>query len=303
MQHDGRAVHSDGSGRLASARQALERQAPERRAVERREAGRREGSWMPGWYRGGLLAVALALLAVAGRSEGRFSPGGEPSAEVERLLERLDEHGQTLREFVAQVALSESDASTGLGSVRTGVVRYQSAGAAGSPRLRVSFVSRAEDDGPPRAERLEYLLDGSWLTERNYRRKAEVRRQVVRPGQTLNLFRLGEGPFPLPIGQKPQDVHRQFEVSRLEGEANALRLVPREGTRLWSRFATIDVWVDEQTGFPVKIETLNRQETTVRTTVLSDLKLNPPEGLPADAFVLEPVDDTWKRTEEAFDEG
>lgn len=264
------------------------------------------------------VSVAVMLVGRVGEGVGAAEPasGGVPTiageplnegdgaeATTESILRRLYEHGQTLQEFVAAVSLAESDASTGLGSVRRGVVRYQAARGTEPTRLRVTFTSRSEDDGPPRAERLEYLLDGVWLTERNYRRKAEVRRQVLRPGQTLNLFRLGEGPFPLPIGQPVDEVHRQFVVLRLEGERWAVRLVPREGTRLWSRFASIDVWVDEASGFPVKIETLNRQETTVRTTVLSELKLNPSEGLPRDAFLLEPLDDTWKRTEEAFEEG
>lgn len=263
--------------------------------------------------------VRWAVLAMLGAGWGGVEPGaaanpGVDEARVDALLQRLYQRGQDLREFEAKVALSETDASTGAGSVRAGTVSYakeaaggEVSGVGGGTRLRVRFETRAEDDGPARAERLEYLLDGAWLTERNYRRKVEIRRQLLRPGQTMNLFRLGEGPFPLPIGQPPAEVRGQFEVSLLPAELGGgdgvLRLVPREGTRLWTRFATIDVWVDAETGFPVKIETLNRQETTVRTTELRELRLNPSGGLKPETFVLEGLDDTWKRSEEPFEEG
>ena len=30
---------------------------------------------------------------------------------------------------------------------------------------------------------------------------------MLKPGEKLNLLKLGEGPFPLPIGQKKEDVY------------------------------------------------------------------------------------------------
>ena len=45
------------------------------------------------------------------------------------------------------------------------------------------------------AEKTEYLLDGQWLIDRNYRAKNEVKREVLKRGQKMDLFKLGEGPF------------------------------------------------------------------------------------------------------------
>lgn len=219
---------------------------------------------------------------------------------VAKLLDALYRRGVELKDFEGDVKLSEIDASTGAGSVRAGRVMYD-VGEGGATRFMVRFETRAEDDGAPKAEKLVYLLEGAWLTERNYRRKVEIRRQVLRPGQKINLFRLGEGPFPLPIGQDPVEVLKQFSVSKLESEdpRPAIRLIPREGTRLGAKFATIDVWVDVETGFPTRIETLNKQETTVRSTELSGLAVNEKK---AKVFELGEVDGEWKRSEEALED-
>ena len=83
---------------------------------------------------------------------------------------------------------------------RTGTAIYQ-ATAPGEARMRITFDQRIQE-GAVQAQKIEYLLAGGWLIDRNYTRKIEVNRQVLRPGEKVNLLKLGEGPFPLPIGQK-----------------------------------------------------------------------------------------------------
>src|SRR5205814_1317034 len=131
----------------------------------------------------------------------------------------------------------------------------------------------------------EYLLDGGWLIDRDYRAKNEVRRQIARAGEKVNLFQLGKGPFPLPIGQDKKDVHEQFEVTKLppakDDPAGAvhLQLTPKEKTDFARKFSRIDVWVDQHTKMPVRIETIDRNQTTDRQTDLEKMKVNPTPGL------------------------
>lgn len=242
------------------------------------------------------LAPQVAQPAHQAAATGRVSK----ESTVEELLAVLFLRGKDLKDFEGDVKLGDTDASTGAGSVRSGRVVYDVT-ESGATRLLVRFETRAEDDGDAKKERLIYLLDGSWLTERNYRRKVEIKRQVLRPGQTINLFRLGEGPFPLPIGQEPAEVLKQFEVTKLDSTDSrpAIRLIPREGTRLGTKFASIDVWVDPETRFPTRIETLNKQETTVRSTELSGLTVNE-HG--AKSFDLPEIDGEWKRSEEPLED-
>src|SRR5262249_49430108 len=121
-----------------------------------------------------------------------------------------------------------------------------------------------------------------------------------------NLLKLGEGPFPLPIGQKKEDVHAMFEVKKIDAKKDDpadtvhIELTPKAGTRFEKKFKTIDVWVGSKDNMPHRIETLDPNETTIRTTDMSDVQVNP--GLGDADFALPKIDEhTWHLHEEAFE--
>src|SRR5688572_871542 len=207
--------------------------------------------------------------------------GGQLSADssVDEILDALDRRGRDLKSFTADVRLTETDDTTALSSTRAGAVAFQNKGD-GDARMRVVFDTK-EDGSRQFDEKLEYVLDNGWLIDRNYKKRIEVRRQVLKPGEKVNLLRLGEGPFPLPIGQKKQDVHEQFDVEKVapaEGDPPStvhLRLSPKKGTDLAKRFSAIDVWVDPKSEMPSRIDTLDANEAVSRSTELTNLRVNP----------------------------
>jgi outer membrane lipoprotein-sorting protein len=150
------------------------------------------------------------------------------------------------------------------------------------------------------------VLDDRWLIERDYKRKLEVKREVLKPGQKINLLKLGEGPFPLPIGQDPAEVRKQFDVEKIaaakEDPANTihLKLTPRkENEQFARRFKTVDVWVALANPFPRRIETIDPKQKTIRTTDLSPKAVN--SGLRDEQFKLEPINEKeWQSREEPF---
>lgn len=228
-------------------------------------------------------------------------PATRPAA-IDQVLRELEAVGKNLRSFIANVTLTETDALTADQFGRTGSVVYEQRGKTDA-RLRVNF-ERKVVSGRSQEHRVDYLLDDGWLIERDYRGKTEVRRQVLRPGQKLDLLKLGEGPFPLPIGQEVDEVHRLFEVTMPppgeDAPANTdhLRLTPRPNSQFASKFQSIDVWVDRGSHMPVRIETLDASGDVLRTTDLTNVQVNPPI---VDArFELPPIDDTWNRHEEPF---
>lgn len=244
---------------------------------------------------------ADAPAAVPAAPGARVALPADASADV--LLDALHKRGLDLVDFDADVKLSDIDPALGTSTDRMGRILYHTGGPAtdGLAKLRVTFTTRDDGTGP-RPDRLEYLLDGRILTDRNHRKKIEVRRRVLREGEKMNLLRLGEGPFPLPIGQEPAEVRRQFAVTLLEPEGGTprLRLAPREGTRLAAKFSQIDVWVDPQTHFPVKISTLDGNGASERGTELTNLRVNPAGGLKDSDFALPPIGGDWQTTDEAF---
>jgi hypothetical protein len=250
-------------------------------------------------------AGPTASQSIAPSDSPPAAPSSAPLTNVNAALDTLYLAGKDLTAFSASVALSEEDAAVGTTTTRRGTVAYShplDPGAA--TKMRVSFVTRQDEEHTPRKERKEYLLNGAWLTDRDYRTKVENRRQVLRPGEKINLLKLGEGPFPLPIGQDPAEVKKQFEVtpmpSELADDMPAIRLTPRPATKLARKFKVIEVWIDSKTGFPARIETMDANETTHRTTELTDLKLGQAAGDSEKAFELDQLPDGWTVSEEPF---
>src|SRR5688572_17865317 len=85
---------------------------------------------------------------------------------VDQILDALDARGRNLQAFTADVSLKEEDVTLANESTRRGKVLYQDRGN-GNARLRVTFTER---DTGKRVfeEKVEYLLEDGWLTDRTY---------------------------------------------------------------------------------------------------------------------------------------
>ena len=224
------------------------------------------------------------------------------TSSVEDTLQALDEVGKDLKSFTADVKLLENDLISQDTTSRSGKAIYQKKG--DETRMRVSFDKRTQDN-VTQEQKIDYLLDKGWLVDRNYARKLEVNRQVLRPGEKINLLKLGEGPFPLPIGQKPEEVQKQFDVKRVELATNELpdavhlQLTPKPGSQFERKFATIDVWVDFKSNLPKRVETVDKNNTLLRGTELTNFKINP--DIPdADFKLPEITTQDWQRRDEPY---
>jgi outer membrane lipoprotein-sorting protein len=106
-----------------------------------------------------------------------------------------------------------------------------------------------------------FAFDGQWLTERNDRSKTIVRREMVRPGEHIDPFEIGKGPFPLPFGQKRAEILKNFRVT-LEKftlgdplQSNHLHCVPLPDSALAGRFSRVEMYVDKKLELPIRIVT------------------------------------------------
>ena len=229
---------------------------------------------------------------------------------IDPILQQLDAVGKDLKNFSAKITLTETDNGVGTSTVRIGNVWFEKK-PDGSARIHVLFNMRidpATNRGYPN-DKVEYLLDGPWLIDRNYQTKNEVKRQVLKPGQKMDLFKLGQGPFPLPIGQDPKDVHEQFDAKKLppdkDDPANSthLQLIPKPNSDLARQFHSLDVWVDKKTHMPTRVDTTDVKQQTTRSTELKDINVNPPGGLPDSDFQLTNIDnDKWNRHVESLND-
>jgi len=98
---------------------------------------------------------------------------------LDALLDGLHERGQTLRDFSGNVALVTTDTSSGEDpTTQTGQVVYQKLPDQNA-RIRITFEKKTIGERTLE-QRIEYLLDGEGLTDRDYRRRIET--SIIRIG-------------------------------------------------------------------------------------------------------------------------
>jgi len=172
-------------------------------------------------------------------------------------------------------------------------------------RNSVEADRAAPDDKPlPRAfairfewmqagERLEkrpnwYVFDGQWLLETWPDEKRFKRRQLVAPGETYDPLKIGEGPLPIPIGQKKDDILARYTAELLDAAdgvnddmqkqlvANGwqLKLVPKKAES--DEFREVRLWYRPDAGgrlLPRMARTVVRSGD-ISTVVLTSVKLD-----------------------------
>lgn len=205
-------------------------------------------------------------------------------ASVDETLDALHDAGKDLQSLSADVTLTDVDTG-GLGNdaiIHTGtIVMDRQNGTRALISIKKKQVgTRIEEDAR------DVLLDGPNLIDRDYKNKKQTTRQIRRPEEKVDLFKLGEGPFPLPVGQAKEDVKKQFDVT--EVKPWTLKLIPKAGTDLARKFQKIIVTLDPATKFPTTIQTTDPNAATDTTVTLTHLKLN--SSVANDAFKLPAVD-------------
>ncbi len=225
---------------------------------------------------------------------------GEPLkfASAEALLTALETADKGMNTLSADILYDrllelEGDRQTRKGTL---LFRNASVGAEGKPLPR-AFAIRF--DWMQAGERLEkranwYVFDGQWLLESWPDEKRFKRRQLVAPGETYDPLKIGEGPLPIPIGQKKDDILARYTAELLDAAdgveddtqkrlvANGwqLRLIPKDPEN--DEFREVRLWYRPDAGgrlLPRMARTIVRSGD-ISTVVLTSVKLDAdiPEG-------------------------
>lgn len=240
-------------------------------------------------------ASATGAVAAAATDQPDLKPLAV-DVDTPELLEALHQRGLNLKGFTADVTKTDTDQGSGAVTTYTAKLVYD----ADAGSIRVDFLTRDEGSGP-KTYKTTYMLQKGLLTTRDFRAKHETHQQVAKPDEKINLLKLGEGPFPLPIGQQPAEVEKQFDVDRPADSdpRPCARLIPKAGTDLGTKFKQIVVWTDNATHFPTKIVTTDKTEANKITTELSNLQVNP--SLSPKDFELPAVPADWTTTDKPYE--
>lgn len=187
-------------------------------------------------------ALLLAALGAAGApalAQDQPAPAHQPqlAPDAGAMLDELEAAGQDLVSLRARLKYDKTSELQGDRQVRLGDLYYVSGRARAdaadaqppAPDGRgQKFAIRFDEqwlDGARRDEDLTYIFDGEWLVEKYPQQQPPLflKRQVVAPGQNFNPLRIGEGPFPIPIGQRKADILSRYHVELLPARAGLER--------------------------------------------------------------------------------
>jgi hypothetical protein len=205
-------------------------------------------------------ATAQQVSAPVAATETADAP--RPFADADALLEALERATQDLRDVRAEVIYDRLDAVTEDRERRTGrLVLEQSPD--GARRFGIVFDRFIDSAGHASPQVQRFAFGDGWLVEFDDARRQCIERQLAPEGSRFDPLKLGEGPLPLPVGQRAEEVRRRFTVSlapapeaallkRLEG-VQGLVLVPRKGSGVDEDFTEVRVWYDLRTFAPVGV--------------------------------------------------
>jgi len=144
-----------------------------------------------------------------------------PDPDVDRMLTELETADRGMRDLTAQITYDRIDATLGDRQYRFGELLFRDRtpegqeNRAGSRSFVVRFHTYADLD-VVRDLNESWAFDGRWLIERNDDDRTFRKREITRAGQEVDPLRLGEGPLPIPIGQRKSDILARYEVELVD---------------------------------------------------------------------------------------
>ncbi len=229
---------------------------------------------MAGKIAAGILVAFLVPvsggLALATPAGGPTSAPAVGPAEM-KILKGLEAAGEKHKTIRADIDYHVVNRELGDSETRTGWVAYSKGDAETATKFRVTFETLKLGSGKKTREQVDYGFDGQWLTVAKHKIKNMTLYQLAAKGQRIEPLRIGKGPFPLPFGQKADDVAKHFEVRTRSPRPNDpkntmyLRLTTRPEFARKMSVQRLDLWIDRATHLPVKIRSRdkNKNDTTV----------------------------------------
>jgi len=181
---------------------------------------------------GAWAVVALPLLAgsCVAQEPVKQEAGGE-FADADALLSALEKADEGMVTLTAKVVYEKTFEIQGDQQTRKGKLYFVNRdeakkGEAGKPdagkgdagtrgrKFAIVFDELWIGD-VVRKDQEVFVFDGQWLVEKNFKEKNFIKRQVVPPGERFDPLRIGEGPFPLPLGQKKADIQKRYVATLL----------------------------------------------------------------------------------------
>lgn len=215
------------------------------------------------------------------------------------LLFALEDADAQIRALRADIRYTREFAIAGDVQVRDGQLVFASDPGRANRRFAIEFTrlivgSRVDD------EVKIIVFNGTWFVEKIPGDKQFFKRQVVPPGETFDPLKIGQGPFPIPIGQRRADILREYDAELLDsadglddenlidfaGDAYQLRLTPIEVLADDAEFEEIRLWYSRDTLLPRLARTV-ASDGDIATVMLIGVALNNEADIDESVFSVE----------------
>ena len=229
------------------------------------------------------LAVNDAQSAATRRAPVRSQPAPDVDPAAWAILERLEKAGKKYATLRAELDYHVDSRMTGEKEARTGEVAYQRKTEKQPAKYRVFFKTLRLDEGPRMKRKVDYIFDGRFVIRDNYKIKTRTKWEVS-PEDAKDALKIGKGPFPIPFGQKAEDMVQYLRattrkpIKKDPANTDYLKLVPRKGHKKDVNFVLLEMWVDRKTNLPIKIKSRDNSKnitTVIFKNIQTQSKIDP----------------------------
>ncbi len=255
------------------------------------------------------IGAALAPFAAFSLADSATQPAGPPtsttapadpalSPEVVAILDRLERKGTQIDSIESRIDYTKIDPVLEDRQDYQGLLRFKKLEP--NPRFFIEFDT-FKHEGVVKKTKQWHVFDGQWYIEARETTGTITKTEIVRPGETLEVFKVGKGPFPLPFGQKKADIERHFTVKLVPPapgdptNSDHLECTPRPDTEMARKYDTVHFYIDRKLDLPVRVETMEKQEGNRIIASFTEVKVNP--GLVASQLNLPELKDYKIQTE------
>lgn len=206
-----------------------------------------------------------------------------PAEPVDDVLDRFAAAGKDINALAAEIEEVYKDELVGDEQRRSGIV-YLTRGEKGA-RVRIDLLA-------DRTKKVEerFIFDGKVFWKINF--KAKTIQGFEQSGTAAaEVFDIGRGPFPLPIGQPREKVVRLFEaklVTKPGEDPVTVRLRPRPGTDYQKEYDAFEFSAKVADGVPTQVVTRNK--AGIQKTITLKARTGAAAAIPADAFAAPNTD-------------
>jgi hypothetical protein len=243
----------------------------------------------------GAATAQLGKPAPAKNPPAKRSAQAAPADEIRTahdLLVALEKTGDSIETLQASVVYDRLFKLQGDRHIRRGTLLFQNVPNpdGDKPTRTFAILFKSLQIGDERLEQTPqtWVFDGRWLVEIRENERQFIKREVARPGEPFDPLKIGEGPMPIPIGQKAEEIERRYSAELMEprsglpetwkfpawlDETWQIVLTPRNPAA--DEFTGIRLWYEKDTLLPRMAITLNRAGDESRV-YLQDVKQNEP---------------------------